>query len=268
MSAIAAFRRCPKMYQLGYELGLQPIKTKDVVERGSDFHAQIAALTLTGEAPSGEMGDVVRAYVAHKPLPSRIISAEKPLFTKVLRGVYLRTTFDLLYQDGAAIVARDYKTFATSPTVEMDLDFQGRVYTAAIMRTYHTFQTWRFEYEYVRQERFHKKGGQPNLADPWSPEESYYTYPLSISQNEADRVWAELEETVRDILRKRKRAAKYPATWTRTDLKGTINSCRGCFYSDLCRSEFTHGALYDIDLELYAKPERRERDVILPKGIR
>jgi hypothetical protein len=268
MSAINSFRRCPKSFDLGYERGLQPRKTNEAVEQGASFHKIIEHLTKAGRIPedAGPMADVVLAYVAHKPLPAEIVTAETPTYTDIFgdRTVYLRTTFDLVYTHERVIIGRDYKTFGVAPTLDLELDFQGRVYTAALKRQYGG--DVRFEYEYVRRELFHNKKGAPDPTNPWSVEESYLNFPLSTTAHEDAQTWGELQETVYDIVRKQDRALITPYAWTRTDLKGNVNSCKGCFYSELCKTEYAHGELTPSIIDLLAEPERRKPDT-LPEAV-
>ena len=263
-SAIAAFKRCPKSFQLGYEMGLEPSTTiKQYVHDGSSFHAIMAAESKGeswGDVFGGDMLDVAAAYLRARPRPENRLMIEEPLYT-LLAGpsnstldwyepdIYIRTTFDLVYQrEDGTIVGRDYKTFEKSPTLDLDLDFQGRVYVAALQRRYPECPV-EFEYEYVRR----VPPGTKNSKGFWTPQDCYLTFPLVISKREADAVWEETQWVAEAMLQARERNRYW-----RTDLKGSSPfTCGSCFYRDLCKAELEHGELTDQDLAILA-PTRKE----------
>ena len=182
-------------------------------------------------------GLIAVEYLHHNPLPENILSAErKDFFVKLAPKFYVRCTFDLVYQDGDTIVVRDYKTFKNKPTLDLDLDFQGRFYIAAAQRHYR--KRVDFEYEYIRQTR----PGVPHnqKGDMWRPDECYLHFPLIISDREADQVWAEAVETARDIRRALKE--NRPGTWYHNTNK-TWAGCQSCFYRQLCAAENQLGGL-------------------------
>jgi hypothetical protein len=245
-SAIAAYKRCPKSYDLGYRRNLRPRTTNEAVERGTDFHICMADAARGGALDEGcQMAPVAQAYLAHKPLPARrdVLRIEEPLYTKMNAAVWIRTTHDLVYRRGTEIIARDYKTFSRAPTLDIDLDYQAKLYIAVLMRHYETDRiTW--EMEYVRSSLTHANG------TPWKPEECYSTVPLVISRMEADTVWQETEWIVEDIRRKLE-----DGKWYRADLKGFYPGCSSCFWKEGCKAEI-QGGLDDqtIDL-LYTRGE-------------
>lgn len=261
-SAIAAFKRCPKSYQLGYEMGLQPDDTvKDYVHQGSNFHA-LAAAHYTRErtdANWSDMLDVWSEYLAHQAMPEGVLSVEAPTYSELLPDVWVRTTFDLVYERGRGegpIVGRDYKTFDRAPTLDLDLDFQGRFYIAALMRKYEGREV-EFEYEYVRR----VPPGTKNSRGVWTPEDCYLRFPLIISRREADVVWEEAKWVVESILRAQDRNRFW-----RTDLKGASpHTCGSCFYRNLCKAELEHGELSEQDLAILS-PNRKE-PITLPKEL-
>ncbi len=279
-SAIAAFKRCPKSYQLGYEMGLVPPPftkkgdagtIKGYVFDGTDVHEELSGYANNEVLPGKGrelMVEVAEAYLRHSPLPVNILMAEEPLYTPLyhdivgegelsheIREVYIRTTFDLVYQrEDGTIVGRDYKTFEKRPTLDLDLDFQGRVYVAALMRKFPRVPV-EFEYEYIRR----VPPGTKNSKGFWTSADCYLTFPLVISRNEADAVWEETQWVAEAMLRARERNRYW-----RTDLKGSSPfTCGSCFYRNLCKSELEHGELTDQDLAILA-PTRKEQDHHLP----
>jgi hypothetical protein len=178
----------------------------------------------------------------------------------VIPKVYLRTTFDLVYKskaDQAAgwVCGRDYKTFEKAPTLDVDRDFQGRSYIAALMQYFKTDRV-RFEYEYVRR----VPPGTESSKGVWSEEDCYITVPLVISVDEARRLWEEIQMDVGKMLIA---YAVGGAAWGRYDLKVGPHSCRSCFYKNLCALDFA-GTLDEQTMLEYANV--RERPV-LPEGF-
>lgn len=258
-SALSSFKRCRKQYQLSYEMLLDPRMTSQAAEQGSSFHAWAALYakgsTYAGGHDTDEMWEVWSAYARHKPLPKGIISAEEPLYTPLYpKEVYLRTTFDLVYEDGEEIVARDYKTFASWPSMDHDLDFQARIYLACLGRRYPERKV-RFEHEFVRR----TPPGVPHnkRGDIWSPEECYRTDPLVCSQGELDALWEETLEVVQDLLRARRRYQEgHKAAFYRQDLKGNFQGCESCFQRELCKSEAQQGYLDEQTIALLSTPRK------------
>jgi len=253
MSAIALFRKCRRAYRYGYEDGLVT-PSSPAAELGTDFHelmkAAAAGHPLDQDAP---MYAVAEEYLRRHPLPDDIISAEEGLFTQIVPKVWLRTTFDLVYRDADGwIVGRDYKTFEKSPAYDVDLDFQGRIYIAALMRAFDTDRV-RFEYEYVRR----SVPGTKNSRGFWEPHECYINMPVVISRREADELWDETILWVKEILRARKEGL-FMRSGTRKEFS---SPCLGCFYETPCKTEMSHGELDDQDIELLGLG-RRERDTL------
>jgi hypothetical protein len=211
------------------------------MERGTSFH-QYMEKAAKGEALLEEdaMYEVAKAYLKHNPLPKRILYAEHPMYMRLLDGsypdvpeVWLRTTHDLVYEDdGGNIIARDYKTFQKAPTLDLDFDFQGQIYIAALMRAFpkHGIQ---FEYEYVRV----VPPGTPNSKGVWTPDTCYLRFPVVISKRQADRIWKETQWVASRIREDR----DYEEFW-RNDSK-SWNGCKGCFYKNICSAELEHGEL-------------------------
>jgi hypothetical protein len=258
-SAIAAFKRCPKSFQLGYEMGLVPQNTiKQYVYEGAEVHEELSGMANNDVLPGKGrelMIEVAAAYLKHSPLPANIISAEKPMYTELMPGVYIRTTFDFVYErEDGTIVGRDYKTFEKRPSLDLDLDFQGRIYVGALMRAYpgHPVE---FEYEYIRR----VPPGSKNSKGVWKTEDCYLTFPLVISRAEADALWEETQWVAEKMLEARERNRYW-----RTDLKGKSPfTCGSCFYRNLCSAELEHGELTESDLAILA-PTRKEPIVWSP----
>jgi hypothetical protein len=259
-SAIAAYKRCPKSYDLGYERGLEPVTIPEYVEQGASFHA-LMAMAAKGDYAFPDTGDgmtdVARAYLEHKPLPEGVLMVEEPLYTPLIDGVYLRTTFDLVYErpDGT-IVGRDYKTFERAPTLDLDLDFQGRIYISALMLKF-PGRPVEFEYEYVRR----SVPGTKNSKGYWTERDCYLNFPLVISRREAEDIWRETQWVAEAML-----VSRETGRYWRTDLKGSSPfTCGSCFYRDLCKAELEHGQLDEQDLAILA-PNRKE-PIELPEGV-
>ena len=257
-SAIAAYKRCPKSYELGYVMGLEPFGTSTTaLEQGSEVHRMLAEATCGAFVLDGVgMGEVVDTYLAVNHLPNKILHVEEPVYTEILPGVYIRTTFDLVYErEDGVIVGRDYKTFDRAPSLDIDLDFQGRIYIAALMRKY-PGRDVEFEYEYIRR----VPPGTKNSKGVWSNEECYLNIPLVISKQEAEQLWTETQWVVEKMLADEERHQ-----FARHDLKVGPHSCGSCFFRDLCKAELQHGGLDETDLAILA-PTRRE-PLELPKEL-
>jgi hypothetical protein len=245
MSSIALFRKCRKAYELGYERNINPGKTSDAAALGTRFHEYAAAchkgkwLRPDADDPMSVVWD---AYRESHTLPKDILHVEDPIYTRIAPATYLRTTFDLVYRNEHGwVVARDYKTFEKQPALDVDLDFQGRIYTAVLMRQYKTDKVL-FEYEYVRR----VPPGTKNAKGVWRHDECYTNVPLIISRREADLVWDEMLQTVADI-----RLARNVGRFYRSGTRKEFGSpCLGCFYSELCKAELYGGELSDDDVQL------------------
>src|SRR5580692_5678311 len=178
-SALGAFKRCPKSFELNYVRGFQT-PTNRAVEEGASFHDMIAKIALgmsqerlIAEYCGQPMLPVVLAYLKYKKLPGIILAAEQPLYTKILPSVWIRTTFDMMYQllPDSSPTIRDYKTFANAPNLDVELNFQSKLYAALAKEHFGLESPPRFEFEYVRRTPPYvekdKKGGV------WTAEECY-----------------------------------------------------------------------------------------------
>lgn len=257
MSDVAAFKRCRKMFAFSNQMGLQESGDRnEAMQLGTDFHTlmEVEARTALRQEPppvdyASPMVDIARAYLAHKPLPADIIRTEDAYYTKLdtLDPVYLRTTLDLVYRKPeGTIVGRDYKTFEKAPSLDMDLDFQGRLYATVLHKIY-PHSRIEFEWEYVRRALGRDLKGKGWVE--WTTEERYINVPMIVSELEEQTTWNELEDTVADMLRAIKEQRFY-----RTELRVGPHSCDSCSYKRLCIADYTHGALSQADIELLSQP--------------
>ena len=269
-SALAAFKRCPKSYWFGYEKHVSMLETKEPIRLGLSFHEIAAAYardtTQNLYAVDGADAEMVKVFIEwllyrgeNEFAQMRILHVEEPIFNYLGEGIELRTTQDLIYKDeNDWIVIRDYKTFSNFPgSLDASLDFQARIYIAAVMLKYKTSKV-KFEHVYIRRDLFHS-GKQSNVR--WTPAESYVYEEIVISSEEARALWAEtmyvasLIANTRDIMR------STPSAWYRVDLKGTSPfTCGSCFYKNICHADLAYG--FDgLDLEsLGYKIEETERN--------
>lgn len=260
-SALVLFRRCRKAYELGYELNIETGSSQAAVD-GTEVHEHLAQYARDGFFLSGNektpMLDVAKAYIENRGLPGTTLMVEEPIYTKLIPNVYLRTTLDRVYRDSdSTIVGVDYKTFERAPTIDFELDPQGGLYIAALMRHFKTDHV-RFEYEYIRR----SVPGSRNSKGFWSDEDCYTTAQIIISKREADLFWREAQETARDIVQ-----AKSNGRWYRSGTRVEFGSpCLGCFYKSLCIAEKNFGVLTDDDVAVLAKGYRDP--LVLPTGVK
>lgn len=139
-----------------------------------------------------------------------------------------------------------HNTFSTAPSLDMDLDFQGRIYSCVLQHQYPQ-NNIEFEWEYVRRElgRELKKTGYT----VWSDDERYINVPMIMSSIEMDTTWRELQETVSDMVRSIDEDRLY-----RQDLKVGPHSCSFCQYNTICKTEYSHGSLSQTDIDMLAVP--------------
>lgn len=266
MSAIALYRKCPRAFKYAYVDRYIPKKRSEAADLGTGFHSH-AAFYYGSQVPGGAnlprtehtdaMLPVWAEYLRNNPMPQEVLAVEKPFYTKLIRQTWMRTTFDLVYRDADGwIVGRDYKTFEKSPTLDVDLDFQGRTYIAALMQYYKTPQV-RFEYEYVRR----VPPGTANSKGFWQNHECYIRVPVIIPRREATELWAENQEWTRRI-RRDIASGKFPHAGTRKEFG---SPCLGCFQLDICKAELQHGTLDDQDLEFFV--EGIADELVLPEAV-
>lgn len=263
-SDFAHFKRCRKSFDYSFVQGLDPIGgTSEAMQTGTDIHKLLECAVTHAPVPPMEdqqqKFDVANAYLEHRPLPEHIISAERSLYTLVLpetaisAAVYIRTTLDLVYKRGNTIVGRDYKTFQTAPSFDVDLDYQGRIYTVMLSQHHTDGGYVEFEWEYIRQvvgRELSDGKGKPKVWVEWPVQERYLTITMVMSDTEKMTTWTELVQTAKDLVRAIEEQRLY-----RMDLKSGPHSCDNCHFKALCKTEYSHGALSAIDLRLLSTPK-------------
>lgn len=261
MTGFQNFRRCRKLFQLSQLFEYKP-KEKEgtAAASGRAFHELMHYAARTGGSlpseypPDPDMLPVARAYLNYKPLPSGIIAAERGYFAEIAPAVYIRASFDLVYQEDNRRVIRDYKTFRMAPTLDPDLDFQANDYLV-VGEIALGWPDAEFEWEYVRQElgRLLSGGkGKDAVWTDWDMTDRYPSAPsLILSDIERATVKRELYECALDI-----RAAIESGRFYRTGLRSHDPSvgCKGCFHRDLCLTERQHGRLDPQDIALLTMP--------------
>jgi hypothetical protein len=275
MSQLKTYIECRKKYQLGYEMNLEPQQGDGPMSRGTEFHKWAEYLTsskwdnlvsVAEPEASLETIAVYNAWWVHRgkekhDKKKRVLGVEQSIYTPLdvhtgIPGqqVYLRCTFDEIYLDKEGwIVGFDYKTFAKLMPWDVDLDFQGRLYIAALQKLFPTYSV-RFEYERIRQSApgtprgaaaglrleegtwwiYNAAGNKRKRAEVWTPEECYETIDLVVPQTELDELWEETLFNVTELLVRRKVAETMPGAWGRQTNKFT---CGMCYYKDLCKSD-------------------------------
>jgi hypothetical protein len=229
-----------------------------------------------------------RGQIKHEK-KKRVLGVEAPLYipleinTGLLdQAVYIRCTFDEIYLDKEGwIIGLDYKTFQAHTAWDVDLDFQGRIYLAALQRLFPKYNV-RFEYERIRQSapgtprgdsqylrleedtwwQYNKAGDKRKRAELWTVEECYETIDLIIDQDEMNVLWEETKFNVMELLVRQKASQTMPGAWGRTTNKG---NCSWCYFKTLCKSDL-QGTLDEQTIELLANvrkpmeipPELRE----------
>lgn len=272
-SSLAAFKRCRAKFKYAYEMLLKPKERVEAMEQGTAFHLMMARANncLLEYWPQDQnfvekyypifnadpMWLVALTYWEHEPKDYKPLLIEEPMYIKLDPDTWLRYTPDLVFKRRDFIVARDYKTFAKQPNIDVDLDFQGRIYTAALMRHFKTSDVW-FEYECVRRT---PPGVSHNAkGDKWSPDECYTRVPLVISKQEAEQLWEETREVAADIRRTRERGG---AAWYRVDSKGW-DGCTSCSMRFACKAEAQTGRL---DQQTIALSYDAGKPLVLPEGL-
>lgn len=288
-TGVAAFKRCPKSYQLSQLEGLNYERVPDYVNEGRDFHALAEAwgrarrdgTTIAEELKRMDREDVVHtdmvpvfdAWLKHRGFDGfakmrEILHVEEPVFTEVCvigdTRWWLRTSFDIVYRAyDNWIVCRDYKSFAVRPTRDPDFDFQVRSYIAALMRKYGTHKVM-FEYEQVRRTPPGQMTPGVKAGTVWKIEECYIPEPVVISQREAEDLWLDLVATVKTIAF----TEETLGVFTRTGLTGSgPHLCsydegkKGCFMRHACRAEL-EGNLNEQTIELLNYKRREKRDEV------
>jgi hypothetical protein len=273
MSELALFNRCRKAYELGYVKNLVPTTSSTPAMQGSALHAELESYAHDRRGTVGpvsidstdDMFAVAQEYLKRRGAAGfdamkRVLTIEEPVYTPIapatsmlstlvekmahpLPMIYLRTTFDLMYErtDGW-IVARDYKSFEVAPSANYDLDFQGRLYAATAMIAFPGRQVM-LEFENIRRSvPGTKRGAAPAAGKPdrrpvWTEDDCYIRQPLIISADEAKNVWLEARHIVAQILLTRAVGQTDPDAFYRQPLKAGPHSCSSCFYKHLCLAD-------------------------------
>ena len=268
----AAFKRCRKSFEYAEARKLN-VPSSEAAQLGTSLH-ELLALAARGDRKEIEklkdepMYPIALEYLRHRGLPGKTLLIEEPLYTLVIpeekhwgedsRGnpaellypaVYIRTTFDRVFveDDARWLVARDYKSFDTKPTLYVDLDFQGRMQTAALQKAFKV-DTVRFEWEYIRREIGRELKGKGYVE--WGVEDRYLNVPLISATHELKQIWEETQDVARDLVR----CLLVEKRFYREDLKTGPHSCSSCFYKQLCAAEFAQGVLTEDDIEMFTEP--------------
>lgn len=121
-SAVAAFKKCRKAYELEHARRINPNRTSEAAEQGTSFHRYMHGYAETrgffSELDSQDpMLQVAWKYVEHNGFPQDVLGAEEPQYSKLYGNIWLRTTHDLIYREDDWIVVRDYKGLALSTPI-------------------------------------------------------------------------------------------------------------------------------------------------------
>lgn len=262
-TSLGAFMRCPKSYELSYKRALDTPRTiSDAVDTGRKFHKYMENAAKGIEIPADDMSDeatLAREYLKRRPFKGKTIGVEAQVWRRLLPNVLLRCTFDRMYvTDDNWCVIRDYKTFSREPSIDIDLDFQGRLYLAQLMTDPEQVQKYKgfvFEYENVRT----VPPGTKNSKGFWSEAQCYINIPLIVSQEEAQTIWREAQEAAYYLLNFYERDH-----WYRVGLKSGPYSCNSCFVRELCKAELQLGQLDDQTISLLSVPRE---PLQVPEGV-
>jgi hypothetical protein len=247
-SALAAFKNCPKSYEIEYEWMRESKHANEAVKKGSLFHRYMELIVknpevmpaILPEDEGGKMWHIAVDYIYARGLPSDIMATEESLYWEVMPDVVFRVTPDLLYRKDNTIICRDWKTFGKRPSLDIHISDQARFYIITLEALYN--MPVEFEFVYVRSERI----GIPRPRSPaWNQQDSYFTVPYSLSALQKQRTKIDLVESIRSLLE-----ARRLNQWYRTGRTGYgMASCTGCFQRPLCSEEWEHG---------FVSPERLE----------
>ena len=284
-SALQTFEGCKKAFQIGFEMMLEPSRGDEtnVIDKGLGFHkyAQYQTTLKYDHLPRVEAPNVSEMTVevynkwweyvgeAKEAKKKKVLGVESPIYTPIEvntqdgRKVFLRCTFDQIYLDKEGwIVALDYKTFSRFDPWDVDLDFQGRLYTAALQLMFPDYPV-RFEYERIRQAapgtpkgesqnlrfvddewwQYNPKGDKRKRAQLLEPHECYETIDLVCSPQEIVTLWEETKIAVADML-----ATRHLGAWYRQTSK---MGCKMCMYKDLCKADL-QGTLDEETISILA----------------
>ena|ERR1700722_3832414 len=288
-TALIAFGRCPKSYELGY-VDRYRMAGKECMRKGSEFHylmqrlyqgateEELEQIGRDGEFP--EMWDVFTAYRLRRghtfPDVSRVLHTEEPLYTRLLPNVWLRTTFDRIWNDDGEITDDDYKTFDKAPSLDVSLDTQGRLFLCVLRKHFTDFTRFKRRYLNVRR----MPPGVPKNAtqlkaqaagkpfESWREDECYVDRTLRLIDGEAEVIWKEAQSRAEKILWSHERRTKDPSSqpFDRVYLKGSSPyTCSGMICRSLCAKQMAQGGLTDIDLIMEGVTVQEE--LKLPEGL-
>jgi hypothetical protein len=290
MSQIKTYVECKKRAQLAYEMLLQPnVSDEAAMSKGTAFHKYAQYQTSQRwphlekvEKPevSEETVGLYNSWWEHRgrtqhDAKKRVLGVEKPIYTLLNiktgilgQAVYLRCTFDEIYLDKEGwIVGFDYKTYKVDSSPDVDLDFQGRIYIAALQRLFPDYPV-RFEYERVRQSApgtprgnaqglrleegtwwtYNKAGDKRKRSEIWTPAECYETIILTADQDELDVLWNETLFNATELIVRRRVSETTPGAWGRTTDKF---ACGFCYFKALCKADLKN-TLDDQTIDLLA----------------
>lgn len=295
MTAIANFKRCPTMYYLGYERGLEAIVDKQYVIDGTSFHAWMAAYAherrgtpvpqeLAGQmdASNDEMYEVHLAYIQHRGAvmfddAEEIIAADKEseaVYLPIAVPPTIQRTVESVYN------ALGEETPETWVRMTHDLVYRRKSDKWIYAVDYKTFaQMPTYDYDLDFQARFYIAGLMqkfqtadvqftfenvrrtvPAPKSKWPINECYVSQPMVIGVDEARKLWMETQFDVARILITR---AWGRSAFSHTDLKGTSpHTCHTCFYKAPCKREYAG----TFDAEAQAEMTRPRKPIILPDG--
>jgi PD-(D/E)XK nuclease superfamily protein len=245
-SALAAFKTCPKSYEIEYEWMRESKHDNEAVKKGSLFHRYMEEASVNHrfdifpEDEGAKMYHIARDYLENRGLPTDIVAAEESLYWEVIPGVIFRVTPDLLYFKDGTVICRDWKTFGKKPSIDIHISDQARFYIIALEALYN--KSVEFEFVYVRSERI----GVPRpRSAAWTMQDSYFTIPYSLSLLQKERTKQDLVESIKALLDARRLNQYY-----RTGRTGWgIGACTGCFQRPLCAEEWEHGFVSPEKLE-------------------
>jgi hypothetical protein len=260
---LASYKECKKQAELGFfrEGGLEPKRAPGVMDWGIQFHKMAEWHTRTmwpnitstkEQLIEPEVADDVRrvywAYwdnkgsVDHGKIRS-VLGVEAPLYVPINvkrqdgRPIYFRATFDKIFLDKDGwIIGHDYKTFKKQDAWDVELDFQGRIYTA-VLKWLFPDRNILFEYDRVRQDLPKTHGGK------WLYEECYEDIQLVCSPIEIVKLWKETEYAIAEMC-----ATENFNGWYRQENKF---KCKMCRFKELCKADL-QGTLDAGTIELLA----------------
>ena len=245
-SALAAFKNCPKSYEIEYEWMRESKHDNEAVKKGSMFHRYMEEAVknhrfdIFPEDEEAKMWHIAADYLNSRGLPDNIIAVEESLYWEILPNVLFRVTPDMIYNKNGGIICRDWKTFGKKPCMDIHISDQARFYIITLEALYKV--DCEFEFVYVRSERT----GIPRPRSPaWTTQDSYFTVPYSLSPLQKERTKQDLIESLEALM-----LVKGIGAYYRTGRMGWgVAACTGCFQRPLCNEEWEHG---------FVSPERLE----------